>query len=75
MRCHLAKDNIVRGIKRNARLSREWERGGHTVAPFTFTRQYPDFLFPGKTQMVTADDKADLFRCTAARFYRLPDEA
>lgn len=43
----------------NARLSREWERGGHTVTPFTFTRQYPDLLFPGKTQLVTPDDQAD----------------
>lgn len=43
----------------NARLSREWERGGHLVSPFTFTRQYPDLLFPGKTQLVTADDAAD----------------
>src|SRR5690606_19911762 len=26
---------------------------------FTFTRQYPNFLFPGKTQMVEENDKAD----------------
>ncbi len=26
------------------------------VKAFNFTRQYPDFLFPGKTQFVTADD-------------------
>ncbi|MCC8172704.1 MAG: glycosyltransferase [Parabacteroides sp.] len=30
----------------------------HEVIPFTFERQYPDFLFPGKTQYVTPDDKA-----------------
>lgn len=30
----------------------------HEVVPFTFSRQYPDFLFPGKTQYVTADDNA-----------------
>jgi len=28
------------------------------VVPFTFTRQYPDLLFPGKTQYVTEDDNA-----------------
>lgn len=32
----------------------------HEVIPFTFKRQYPDFLFPGKTQYVTADDNAIL---------------
>jgi glycosyltransferase involved in cell wall biosynthesis len=30
----------------------------HTVQAFNFTRQYPDFLFPGKTQYVTPEDKA-----------------
>ena len=30
----------------------------HTVKAFNFTRQYPDFLFPGKTQYVTKDDEA-----------------
>ncbi|MBQ6086614.1 MAG: glycosyltransferase [Bacteroidales bacterium] len=28
----------------------------HTVKAFTFSRQYPQFLFPGKTQYVTPDD-------------------
>jgi len=28
---------------------------GHAVLPATFTRQYPEFLFPGKTQMETAE--------------------
>lgn len=28
------------------------------VLPYTFNRQYPDFLFPGKTQYVTAGDDA-----------------
>lgn len=28
----------------------------HTVHPFTFTTQYPSFLFPGTTQMVEKDD-------------------
>ncbi len=30
----------------------------HIVKAFNFKRQYPEFLFPGKTQFVTADDEA-----------------
>ena len=30
----------------------------HVVKAFNFRRQYPEFLFPGKTQFVTADDEA-----------------
>lgn len=30
----------------------------HSVRAFNFSRQYPDFLFPGKTQYVTPDDEA-----------------
>lgn len=30
----------------------------HTVKAFNFSRQYPEFLFPGKTQYVTPDDEA-----------------
>lgn len=30
----------------------------HDVRAFNFSRQYPDFLFPGKTQYVTQDDEA-----------------
>lgn len=30
----------------------------NAVRAFNFTRQYPDFLFPGKTQYVTPEDKA-----------------
>lgn len=30
----------------------------HTVKAFNFRRQYPEFLFPGKTQYVTPDDEA-----------------
>ena len=30
----------------------------HIVKAFNFSRQYPEFLFPGKTQLVTADDEA-----------------
>jgi len=31
----------------------------HHVKAFSFSRQYPDFLFPGKTQYVTPDDEAE----------------
>ena len=30
----------------------------HTVKAFNFKRQYPNFLFPGKTQFVTEEDNA-----------------
>jgi len=30
----------------------------HVVRAFNFSRQYPEFLFPGKTQFVTEDDEA-----------------
>lgn len=30
----------------------------HDVRAFNFSRQYPDFLFPGKTQYVTQEDEA-----------------
>lgn len=42
----------------SASLYREFERA-HEVRAFTFTRQYPDFLFPGDTQYVTEGDAAD----------------
>jgi glycosyltransferase involved in cell wall biosynthesis len=42
----------------NANLFRELEKA-HEMQPLTFTRQYPDFLFPGKTQVVTPEDIAD----------------
>jgi glycosyltransferase involved in cell wall biosynthesis len=42
----------------NALLYRELEKV-HEVKAFTFSRQYPNFLFPGKTQMVTQEDNAD----------------
>ena len=34
----------------NERLARQFMSEGHEVEIFTFTLQYPDFLFPGKTQ-------------------------
>ncbi|MBN8703144.1 MAG: glycosyltransferase [Bacteroidetes bacterium] len=42
----------------NAALYRQFELQ-HTVKAFTFSKQYPDILFPGTTQYVTEDDKAD----------------
>ena len=42
----------------NALLYKTLESQGHTVKAFTFTCQYPSFLFPGKTQYITKGDKA-----------------
>ncbi|MGN1211729.1 MAG: glycosyltransferase [Candidatus Cryptobacteroides sp.] len=41
----------------NANLFQELGRK-HVVKAFNFKRQYPEFLFPGKTQYVTPDDEA-----------------
>lgn len=41
----------------NANLCLELQKQ-HEVIPYTFTRQYPEILFPGKTQYVTASDNA-----------------
>lgn len=41
----------------NANLYNEL-RSRNDVRAFTFSRQYPEFLFPGKTQYVTPDDEA-----------------
>ena len=40
----------------NERLAREFVRQGNEVEIYTFTLQYPSFLFPGKTQL--SDDEA-----------------
>ncbi|MGB0429201.1 MAG: glycosyltransferase [Bacteroidia bacterium] len=48
----------------NAALYRELEKS-HEVKAYTFTRQYPDFLFPGQTQYVTKGDIADKIESTA----------
>ena len=34
----------------NERLAREYASEGHEVEIITFTLQYPNFLFPGKSQ-------------------------
>lgn len=44
----------------NERLAREYQNQGHEVEIYTFTRQYPDFLFPGKTQYSTDPAPKDL---------------
>lgn len=43
----------------NERLASEYQRQGHKVELYTFTLQYPGFLFPGKTQYSTDAAPAD----------------
>lgn len=42
----------------NAKLFRELEKN-HNISAWTFTRQYPNSLFPGKSQFVNKNDIAD----------------
>ena len=44
----------------NERLAQQFIAEGHEVEIFTFTLQYPDFLFPGKTQYSDAPKPANL---------------
>ncbi|HSF45255.1 MAG TPA: glycosyltransferase, partial [Chitinophagaceae bacterium] len=44
----------------NERLAREFIQQGHRVTIYTFSLQYPSFLFPGKTQYSTEAAPADL---------------
>lgn len=44
----------------NERLARQFIAEGHEVEILTFTLQYPDFLFPGKTQYSDEPAPADL---------------
>jgi glycosyltransferase involved in cell wall biosynthesis len=44
----------------NERLAREFMRQGHQVSIYTFSLQYPGFLFPGTTQFSTEPAPADL---------------
>lgn len=44
----------------NERLMREFQNEGHEVEILTFTVQYPNFLFPGKTQYADWDAPTDL---------------
>ncbi|MCY7410513.1 MAG: glycosyltransferase [Chitinophagales bacterium] len=45
----------------NERLSQELIKAGHTVELWTFTIQYPSFLFPGKSQFTDAPPPLGLF--------------
>lgn len=42
----------------NANLLKEFQKLGDAKA-FTFTRQYPNLLFPGSSQMVSTEDKTE----------------
>ena len=44
----------------NERLAREFAANGDDVTIYTFTLQYPSFLFPGKTQYSTEPAPSDL---------------
>ena len=44
----------------NERLAQEFVKEGHEVEIYTFTLQYPNFLFPGKTQFSTEPDRTGL---------------
>ena len=48
----------------NERLANEFQKQGHEVEIYTFTLQYPNFLFPGKTQYSPdpAPDHLTVFR-------------
>lgn len=47
----------------NERLARQFNAEGHEVKIFTFSMQYPDFLFPGRTQYSDAPRPEDLSIC------------
>jgi glycosyltransferase involved in cell wall biosynthesis len=44
----------------NERLAREFQQQGHTVTIYTFSLQYPEFLFPGTTQFSSEPAPKDL---------------
>ena len=44
----------------NERLAREFSAAGHEVEVYTFTLQYPSFLFPGKTQYSDGEKPSDM---------------
>lgn len=44
----------------NERLARQFVSEGHEVELYTFTLQYPSFLFPGKTQYTNEPAPSDL---------------
>jgi len=44
----------------NERLACEMQKDGHQVSIYTFSLQYPDFIFPGKSQYSEDDAPKDL---------------
>ena len=52
----------------NERLVRELQDQGHEVSLYTFTLQYPGFLFPGKTQYSEEEgpDSLHIERCISS---------
>lgn len=44
----------------NERLAKEFQAQGHQVTIYTFSLQYPSFLFPGKSQYSTESAPTDL---------------
>lgn len=44
----------------NERIAREFQKQGHDVEIYTFSLQYPSFLFPGKTQYSSEPAPNDL---------------
>ncbi len=44
----------------NERLAREFQQQGHNVTIYTFSLQYPDFIFPGTTQYSSEPAPTDL---------------
>ena len=44
----------------NERLARQFQNEGHDVTIYSFSLQYPDFLFPGTTQYSSEPAPADL---------------
>jgi len=44
----------------NERLAGQFQKEGHQVEMYTFTLQYPNFLFPGKTQFTNDPAPAEL---------------
>src|ERR1051326_8442580 len=44
----------------NERLAKEFSSQGHTVSIYTFSLQYPGFLFPGTTQYSSEPAPADI---------------
>ena len=59
----LGSANPLRGglASYNERLAREFIRQGHSVQIYTFSLQYPEFLFPGTSQYSDAPAPDDLY--------------